>query len=113
MKEEIKEILNRLDFNEWEVDLYKVPITWCELYDIRDYITNLQEENEKIRKMNMYKHKYGSDMEGKYIIEKAKNKKAIEYIKEHYYEMIFGGDFVVKSDELLNILNGGDDNGND
>ena len=42
MKAEIKEILDRLDYNEWEVDLYKVPITWCELYDIRDYITNLQ-----------------------------------------------------------------------
>lgn len=44
MKDEIKEILNKLDYNEWEVDLYKVPITWSELYDIRDYITNLQEE---------------------------------------------------------------------
>ena len=42
MNNDIKEILDRLDFNEWEVDLYKVPITWCELYNIRDYITNLQ-----------------------------------------------------------------------
>ena len=50
MKDEIKEILDRLDFKEWEVDLYKVPITWCELYDIRDYITNLQNENEKLLK---------------------------------------------------------------
>ena len=49
MNDEIKEILDRLDFNEWEVDLYKVPITWCELYNIRDYITNLQQENEKLK----------------------------------------------------------------
>ena len=49
MKEEIKEILDRLDYNEWEVALYKVPITWCELYDIRDYITNLQEEIERLK----------------------------------------------------------------
>ena len=52
MTEEIKEILDRLDFNEWEVDLYKVPITWSELYDIRDYITNLQKENEKLKEEN-------------------------------------------------------------
>lgn len=50
MNDEIKEILDRLDYNEWEVDLYKVPITWCELYDIRDYITNLQQENERLFK---------------------------------------------------------------
>lgn len=50
MNNEIKEILDRLDFEEWEVDLYKVPITWCELYDIRDYITNLEQENEKLKK---------------------------------------------------------------
>lgn len=49
MKDEIKEILDRLDYNEWEVDLYKVPIQWSELYDIRDYITNLQEENERLK----------------------------------------------------------------
>ena len=47
--DEIKEILDRLDFNEWEVDLYKVPITWSELYTIRDYITNLQEENKELK----------------------------------------------------------------
>ena len=49
MTEEIKEILDRLDFNEWEVDLYKTPITWCELYNIRDCIINLQEENEDFK----------------------------------------------------------------
>lgn len=52
MGEEIKEILDRLDFNEWEVDLYKVPITWCELYDIRDYITSLQQKVEQLEKEN-------------------------------------------------------------
>ena len=48
MNDEIKEILDRLDYDEWEVDLYKVPITWCELYTIRDYLTNLQQENERL-----------------------------------------------------------------
>lgn len=42
----INEILSRLDFNEWEVALYKVPITWCEMYDIRDYVKKLEKEND-------------------------------------------------------------------
>lgn len=57
MTEKIKEILDRLDFNEWEVDLYKVPITWSELYDIRDYITNLQKENERLKKKITFNEK--------------------------------------------------------
>ena len=40
---------------------------------------------------------------------KTRCKRAIEYIKEHYYEMIFMGYFVVKSDDLLNILTSGDE----
>jgi len=51
MNDNIKEILDRLDFNEWEVDLYKVPITWCELYNIRDYITNLQTNWNSLREL--------------------------------------------------------------
>lgn len=49
MNNELKEILNRLDFNEWEVDLYKVPITWCEMYDIRDYIEKLEKQLQSIK----------------------------------------------------------------
>ena len=107
MKDEIKEILDRLDFNEWEVDLYKVPITWCEMYDIRDYITNLQEENEKLKqsilnaidKMNSEmvmindRGYYYTDISAledilqindkNFIDYKSRNEKAIEYIKQN------------------------------
>lgn len=61
--EEIKEILDRLDFNEWEVDLYEVPISWCELYNIRDYITNLQQLYENGLKVNQNSHKYITELE--------------------------------------------------
>lgn len=90
MNDEIKEILDRLDFEEWEVDLYKVPITWCELYDIRDYITNLQQENEELKKNQRY-YKNGvfsleydketlSDMVDDY---KSRVEKAVEYINNN------------------------------
>ena len=64
MKDEIKEILDRLDYNEWEVDLYKVPIQWIELYDIRDCITNLQKELKEYKMLfdafseRPYAHRY-------------------------------------------------------
>ena len=46
-KEEIYDLLNRLDLQEWCTELYKVPLTWCELYDIRDYIINLEQQIKK------------------------------------------------------------------
>ena len=46
-KGEIYDLLNRLDLQEWCTELYKVPLTWCELYDIRDYIINLEQQCKK------------------------------------------------------------------
>lgn len=46
-KEYIYDLLNRLDLQEWCTELYKVPLTWCELYDIRDYIINLEQQVKK------------------------------------------------------------------
>lgn len=68
----LKEIL---DFKE-NTDYKKLSCD--EIKVLRDYITNLQQENEKIRKMNMHEHKYGSDMEEKYLIEKQKNERLIK-----------------------------------
>ena len=91
MNDEIKEILDRLDFEEWEVDLYKVPITWCELYDIRDYITNLQKENQKLKEDKI---------------------KAIEHIEEIWKSAEGGNIYVITivgliRADLLNILQNG------
>jgi predicted nuclease with TOPRIM domain len=113
MTEEIKEILDRLDFNEWEVDLYKVPITWSELYDIRDYITNLQKENEEL-KAELHEANDSSEWwhnrfnaiqkENEYY--KSRNEKAVEYIKENS-DMVDWLHCV--NYDLLNILEGGDE----
>lgn len=48
-KEEIYNLLDKLDRDEWCTDLYKVPLTWCELYDIRDYINSLEKENKQLK----------------------------------------------------------------
>lgn len=101
-EERLKEIKNIFDMADIYGDNFEIA---RELYN---EVIRLREENEKIRKMNMYEHKYGSDMEEKYLIEKTKNDRAVEYIKEaknneknntmEYYKY--------SKEDLLNILNG-------
>lgn len=92
----INEILSRLDFNEWDVDLYKVPITWCEMYDIRDYIEKLEKQLEAYENMR---------------------KEAIKYIHDKFDRFDCDGNLGISmqisycEEDLLNILNkvGGSD----
>ena len=108
MNDEIKEILDRLDFEEWEVDLYKVPITWCELYDIRDYITNLQQEIERQSKAQVIL----DDMLADY---KSRIEKAVELIHDKLDRFDCDGSMAVSmsisyfEEDLLNILQNGSD----
>ena len=125
MNNEIKEILDKLnninnyDYSETcdnknnviekEYDIY---LSKKETDLLLDYITNLQQENERIKKMNMYEHKYGSDMEEKYLIEKTKNDRAIEYIEHNTFQDSDGGwtfTFYKGKEILLDILNGRSD----
>lgn len=53
-EEYIYNLLDKLDLDEWCTDLYKVPLTWCELYDIRDYINLLQQENKQLKEQLDY-----------------------------------------------------------
>lgn len=45
----------------------------------------LSYENSRLKEMVNHEHKYSSEMEGKYILEREKNKKAIEYIKRYVF----------------------------
>lgn len=109
MSEEIKNVI-------------RVALTTVEQDMLNDYITNLQEklksanasitwwnnrfnaikkENEQLKKQE----KVASDMAKDYF---TKNKKAIEYV-ERINKLHF--DYSYEKERLLNILNGGDDNG--
>ena len=105
MNDEIKEILE-------EIDNKIIPNEhWNK---IKDYITNLQEENERLknREKEAVEHyntaiKYSHEIEDKYIDYKSRCEKAIEFIENFKYGMPYTE--WVKKEELLNILNGGDD----
>lgn len=88
MNDEIKEILEQLDIvvNKLLPMLILAPEYTKTLLE---YITNLQEENEVL---------------------KEQKKEAIEYIEDNTYEA-YGTDYMDLTGikELLNILNGGDE----
>ena len=111
MKNEIKEILNKykmymsFDGNEYEM------ILKAELYKLLDYITNLQEENEKQHKGFLAVCKEAKDLQ-------QRIDKAVEYINKFesiraYYEYEDCGYTEYNYDEdfkqdLLEILRGED-----
>lgn len=72
------------------------------LDQLKDKVHEQQEEIERLKEMKLHTEKYASEMEDKYILEKNKNNKAIEYIEQH------NDYFLLKREvkELLNILKG-------
>lgn len=140
MKDEIKEILKCLkeEDNYWnkQEHNYAFPDYYSlnreDLHLLLDYITNLQErvdridkancklrqENEDIKKrleentkIYLNKNHYASELEGKYIVEKAKNEKAIEYINISLRDSYENDEYPLTYhdfEHLLNILQGGD-----
>lgn len=103
MKDEIKEILDRLKNEEFSTTLFQ-----DEKNKLLDYITNLQEENEKV-------HKDFNELSERYFFTKSRNEKAIEYINVgKTFDFIDVGKVVNKiQNDLLNILQGEDKDGKD
>ena len=80
--ERLKEIKDSIGLQAKVMQIKHLDTTIIdEELELYNEVIRLREENEKIRKQNMYEHKYGSDMEGKYIVEKTKNDKAVKYIE--------------------------------
>ena len=126
-EKQLNEVLYGLDYigNKIKNDDGKLElgINNCKL--LLDYITNLQQENEELKKNQRY-YKNGvfsleydketlSDMVDDY---KSRIDKAVEYIKEHIQKYDIDGsigdfdefDMLTKPNYLLNILqNGGDE----
>ena len=122
--DEIKNILNKLNNCKWEKDTaeitYKI-LFGGEVYKLLDYITNLQQENERLKKLE-YKFIDDSGENESFTLEeyldignklydserekedyKSRCERAVEYIKINFVEDII----TVKT--LLNILNGRSD----
>lgn len=114
MDDEIKEILDEMKFmQEKKVKFYSLDI--CQSKLLLNYITNLQQENEELKKNQRY-YKNGvfsleydketmSDMIDDY---KSRVEKAVEYIREEIKDMPENG-CRIRLNEVLNILNGRSD----
>lgn len=88
MSDEIKEILDKLKDRDWynELDLTGtmwIELTWEETHLLSDYITNLQQENKKL---------------------KILNKTAEIYIRNHTIDYIEDGIECVKPSGYFNML---------
>lgn len=108
MNEQVKELLSRLKRYNEERYLVEIDCRCSKL--LLDYITSLQEENERLNtELNSYKDEFCKDtikeyelvMEQEYY--KSRCKEAIEYIKTRA-----DSSKAIKY-ELLNILNGCDE----
>ena len=113
MTEEIKEIKEIKEILDYIDDRIIPNEKWDK---IKDYITNLQQENERLKEelKNRPIVDFTFDVYKELEDYKSRCEKAVEYIKEHiriddeypsYMEML-----VEEKNELLNILNGSDEN---
>lgn len=132
MKDEIKEIIDRLeriDHKEYIAFEFADSATFDEMArcfeerkKLADYITNLQEENEGLHtriktikrrrkaqtaKMRKYREEI-TNKQNSIVDYKSRNEKANEYIKEHTNNFVEYLD-VYETKELSNILEGDKD----
>ena len=115
MKDEIKEILQTLDgiaSGDW------IQLLPKEANKLLDYITNLQEENNKLKENAEHNDKVVNKTKWNKMIYKSRCEKAIEFVKKEskicYTNKITDeplkviGNFMWHTDKLLNILQGED-----
>lgn len=111
MTEEIKEILDIERYRNKDGYVENISLLPSEIHKILDYITNLQKEIEREKQFTKdCGFANQQQLALAYLDYKQRNEKAIEYIKSYKndyapYEL---SDYNIR--ELLNILNGGDDN---
>ena len=120
MNDEIKEILKEIECYRNE-ELCLIFLSREESNALLDYITNLQQENERLKEEN--KHIFANVNDDELLISNAMNyaeardyksrcEKAIEYIKgTTFFGLRSGKTFMSKYlNDLLNILQNGDGN---
>lgn len=118
MKDEIKEI-DRIIINVKRKLQFSPERRFVELFNkdeinkLLDYITNLQEENERLKELcDRYEEEHSTTFEyWKHLIKedyKSRNEKAIEYVEHHKFNK-FGDIDCGEAEEIINILNGDDE----
>ena len=125
MKDEIKEMLQEiketvddyLKIYKLEDDMMYDTINYkaSQWYALLDYITNLQEENERLKENAIHNDKVVDKAKWNEMLYKSRIEKAIEYLEKSmnnpqpYYKYLFGDENgkVENLDKLLNILQGG------
>lgn len=107
-EERLKEIKDSIEFQKNITMIRDYDRTFInEEIELYNEVVRLREENEKIKKMNMHEHQYGSDMEEKYLIEKEKNEMAISLCNEYlYHDDVCGNEKNINYEELKNVLKG-------
>ena len=107
MNDEIKEIL---DFKE-NADYKKLSCD--EIAILKDYITNLQQENERLNQDLSFYQRYGADMLHKNNILEERIEKAVEYLDKHKIELSHSFDepdcdywIATNPQDIIDILNG-------
>lgn len=103
--------------NQHEKDDENMSFTYDHCKSLLDYITNLQEENEKLKLAKDTKCASEILCECLNNVYKLRNEKAIEYIKKHTNHFVLGAnkevdefDYISTSPKaLLNILKRGED----
>jgi hypothetical protein len=118
MKDEIKEILDNLIRYRYLDAKCKQPedvLTTEDMWILLDYITNLQQENERLKDGLVKIPRAKLEYELELIDYKSRVEKAVEYIKTtECYDDVIGYYMLTESNErdemsnLLNILQGSD-----
>ena len=91
MNDEIKEILEKPNVYSFNDECY---LYFGDYNKLKDYITNLQQELEEEKRINQEDLKYIDDLN-------ERIEKAVEYLEKPYRD-----NFDYSKAELLNILNG-------
>lgn len=125
MNDEIKEIIKKLKDDGWyeELDLTGemwIELRWKETHLLLDYITNLQQENERLKETNVYcnrtdcvgrikdSKKYDSVYQEKEDY-KSRIEKAVEYIKHKWFVEGQQRNNYKFDNDVIDILNGRSD----
>ena len=107
MKDEIKEILNKIEATfETTEDNSFIKFKWLDYKQILDYITNLQDRTKELETINEEHRKLNGEL--REIINDAIKMLNSETLNKYYYGMSYEFGINDFKKDMLNILQGDD-----